>query len=95
ICSEPVVAEAKTLLQAINVAAQSGLTTTIKSDCLTLIEGLSKGPTCWPWQCAAWMHQMDRTLEDNPLIRVSFTPRRQNNPSRSPCQSGRKRHPSD
>ncbi|CAN1178375.1 hypothetical protein LINPERHAP2_LOCUS33633 [Linum perenne] len=78
VCSSPIVAEAKGLLEGIRIAASSGGETVVKTDCLDLVNALRKNPTCWPWQCAAWLHRMSDILTENPQIRISFTPRAAN-----------------
>ncbi|CAN1127224.1 hypothetical protein LINPERHAP2_LOCUS3898 [Linum perenne] len=74
VCSSPIVAEAKALLFGIRLAVQSGEETTVKADCLDLVDALRKSSSAWPWQCAAWLHIMSRTLDENPQIRISFIP---------------------
>ncbi|CAN0913474.1 hypothetical protein LINGRAHAP2_LOCUS27952 [Linum grandiflorum] len=60
------------------MVARSAIPSCIRTDCLTLVDGLRKGPGHWPWQCSAWLQRMDTTLRINPQLRVSFTPRRHN-----------------
>ncbi|CAN1226955.1 hypothetical protein LINGRAPRIM_LOCUS1126 [Linum grandiflorum] len=78
VCASPVVVEAKALLEAIKNAPDSGIPTSVRTDCLSLVDGLRKRPDQRPWQCSAWMHLMDDILRSNPLVKVSFTPRRLN-----------------
>ncbi|CAN0907022.1 LINE-1 retrotransposable element ORF2 protein [Linum grandiflorum] len=78
VCSDPLVAEAKALLIGLQAAAASDTPSSVKTDCLSLVEGLRKGVDHWPWQCAAWMHCMTDLLKTNTFLTVSFTPRRQN-----------------
>ncbi|CAN1188801.1 hypothetical protein LINPERHAP2_LOCUS39547 [Linum perenne] len=74
-CSSPLVAEARALLEATRRAATIPGTSCIKTDCLTLVNALRKGPTIWPWECAAWLHIMDELLRTHPRIRISYIPR--------------------
>ncbi|CAN1136386.1 hypothetical protein LINPERPRIM_LOCUS21075, partial [Linum perenne] len=74
-CAAPIVAEARALLTAIELAAELGGETCVKTDCLSLVDALRNNPSNWPWQCTAWIHRMSNILKGNPLIRVSFIPR--------------------
>ncbi|CAN1144760.1 hypothetical protein LINPERHAP2_LOCUS14283, partial [Linum perenne] len=76
--SSPIVAEAKVILVAIQIAVALEGPTIIKSDCLNLLSMLRDFRIVWPWECATWLGTMKQALSENSRIFVSFIPRRMN-----------------
>ncbi|CAN1154439.1 Putative ribonuclease H protein At1g65750, partial [Linum perenne] len=74
-CSSALAAEAKALLEAIRMAANNPTSSIIFSDCQILVNALNGSKDSWPWQCFAWLLQMERILLAHDRISLDFTPR--------------------
>ncbi|CAN1129854.1 Putative ribonuclease H protein At1g65750 [Linum perenne] len=74
-CSSAMVAEAKAILEAINLGSSRQVTTLVLSDNSTLVNILNCTTSPWPWECHNIIAQMVRTLMLCPWIEVAYTPR--------------------
>ncbi|CAL1404087.1 unnamed protein product [Linum trigynum] len=75
LCSTPMEAEAKALLEGIKLAQEYGSVCTVQSDCQMLVKALNHNQSRWPWRCAAWIRTMVNILRNNPAISVEEVPR--------------------
>ncbi|CAL1398685.1 unnamed protein product [Linum trigynum] len=75
LCSTPIEAEAKALLEGLKLAQEYGSECTVQSDCQMLVNALNHNQSRWPWRCAAWINSMVTILRANPNINVKEVPR--------------------
>ncbi|CAN1312478.1 hypothetical protein LINPERPRIM_LOCUS28651 [Linum perenne] len=79
ICSSPIVAEARAMLEAVALASTYPASSTVFSDCLNLVSCL-KGPPClWPWECYGLLDRITSALRASPNTKVPFIQRKHNN----------------
>ncbi|CAI0464219.1 unnamed protein product, partial [Linum tenue] len=78
LCSSPLEAEAKALLEALSLACHLSVPCWIRSDCLPLVLALSAPHESWPWRISAWLGIMVDLLARHPSIKVSFFRRKLN-----------------
>ncbi|CAN1156735.1 hypothetical protein LINPERHAP1_LOCUS9083 [Linum perenne] len=78
VCSSPIVAEAKALLEAVSYAARSPHQCMVFSDCVILINCFHSYIFRWPWDCYGLIARIRKALETSPSITVHFTPRKLN-----------------
>ncbi|CAN1818491.1 hypothetical protein LINPERHAP1_LOCUS28393 [Linum perenne] len=78
ICSTPIVAEARALLEAVSLASSYRGPCMVFSDCLILVNCLKTSPNRWPWECFRLLDCVSKILTDFPMISVRFCNRRFN-----------------
>ncbi|CAL1404182.1 unnamed protein product [Linum trigynum] len=75
LCSTPIEAETKALLEGVKLAQEYGTECTIQSDCQVLVKALKLNQSRWPWRCTSWIGSIVSILRTNPLIQVKDVPR--------------------
>ncbi|CAL1397336.1 unnamed protein product [Linum trigynum] len=70
LCSTPIEAETKALLEGVKLAQEYGSECTVHSDCQVLVKAVDNDRSRWPWRCAAWISSIVSILRSNPLIKI-------------------------
>ncbi|CAL1390640.1 unnamed protein product [Linum trigynum] len=70
LCSTPIEAGTKALLEGVKLAQEYGSECTVQSDCQVLVKALDNDRSRWPWRCAAWIGSIVSILQTNPLIKI-------------------------
>ncbi|CAN1761143.1 hypothetical protein LINPERHAP1_LOCUS32523 [Linum perenne] len=78
LCSSPMAAEARALLEAVSMVNRTPVPCTIYSDCLNLVNCLIGQIKSGPWECFGLLARISTILTDSPNIQVCFTPRKHN-----------------
>ncbi|CAN1762004.1 hypothetical protein LINPERHAP1_LOCUS8157 [Linum perenne] len=78
LCSSPIVAEARALLEAVTFASTSVSRCDIFSDCITLVTNIKTQKHKWPWECYGLLGGIVEILHSHPSIEVHFIPRKDN-----------------
>ncbi|CAL1371697.1 unnamed protein product [Linum trigynum] len=75
LCSTPIEAETKALLEGVKLAQEYGSECTVQSDYQVLVKPLDNDSSRCPWRCAAWIGSIVSILRTNLLIKIKEVPK--------------------